>query len=126
MAFVALPHVKSGIPARHEIKLKSVTPLAGSRPGIVVEFSGVTGKLRAPGRPVGFVVKKTATGERLDWIYKADFDPSRPNVVILHATSALRETVALYYGAGVAPYVNIVDDNDMPVPAFGPVSVQPR
>jgi len=41
--------------------------------------------------------------------------------VILWTTKMPDQDVALYYGAGPAPYVNIVDDADMPLPAFGPV-----
>jgi len=35
----------------------------------------------------------------------------------------LKAPFRLIYGAGSSPYVNIVDDKDIPVPAFGPVDV---
>jgi hypothetical protein len=60
----------------------------------------------------------------VDWIYKIDFDAARPSAVILHSTGAPSQDLALYYGAGPAPHVNIVDDNDMPLPAFGPIAVR--
>jgi hypothetical protein len=31
--------------------------------------------------------------------------------------------VKLICGPGIDPYMNIVDDKDMPIPAFGPVEV---
>ena len=120
MARVALSYTKKGVPQRSEIRLKAVTRVASPKPRIVVEFSGVSGKLRAPGRPTGFSLKK-ATGETLDWIYKAELDPERPGTVVLWTTAIPGQDAALYYGAGPAPYVNIVDDDDMAVPAFGPI-----
>jgi hypothetical protein len=52
-----------------------------------------------------------------------EFDPARPQVAIRHLASPLDPDVVLYYGAGGAPYVNVVDKHDMPVPAFGPIEV---
>lgn len=125
MAYLALPYVKKGVPPRTEIRLKSAAIGNNLRPRIVVEFTGVQGRLKAEGRPTGFVLKEKQTGTLLDWIYTAEFDPVRPNAVILHATSVPNADVALYYGAGVAPYVNIVDEGGMSLPAFGPVEVKP-
>lgn len=124
MAFLALPYAMKGVAPRSEITLESVKDGGTLKPTIVVEFRGVTGKLQAPGRPLGFTLKRKETGEVLDWIYKTEFDPVRRNVAILRVTSLPKQDVVLYYGAGAAPYVNIVDDNDMPVPAFGPVEVR--
>jgi hypothetical protein len=124
MAYLALPYVKKGIPPRTEIRLKSANFSGGLRPRIVVEFTGVRGRLKSEGKPTGFVVKAKQTDKPLDWIYKAEFDPSRPSAVILHATSIPNPDVVLYYGAGVAPYVNIVDEGGMSLPAFGPVEVK--
>ena len=124
MAFLAAPYVKQTIKPRSEIKLVSVHPGKTPRPTIIVEYSGVTGKLHAPGRPTGFCLKQKQSGELLDWIYKVDFDAAQPGRVILRTTSAPNQNVVLYYGAGAAPYVNIVDENDMPLPAFGPAEIK--
>lgn len=123
MAYVALPHVMQGSPPRTEIQLRSVTPGMTPRPSIVVEFSGVGGRLRSPGRPTGFVLKKKATGQIVDWIYKVEFDSEKPNRIILWSAATPSEEMVLYYGAGAAPYCNIVDESDMAVPAFGPVEL---
>ncbi len=120
MARLAVPYAKPGTPSRTEIRLKSVTAVRTPRPGLVVRFTGVTGRLRAPGRPTGFVLKKL-TGETLDWIFKIQFDPARPDTVILRTTTLPDRDIALYYGPGPSPYVNIVDDADTPLPAFGPI-----
>jgi sialate O-acetylesterase len=127
MAFLAAPYVKKGIAPRSEIKLHSVAWAKKSKPTIVVEFTGVSGKLRASGRPTGFVLKKKGTGEVLDWIYKVDLDPSSPTRVLLHVAGGVNDMadeLVLYYGAGVNPYVNLVDDRDMAVPAFGPITIR--
>ncbi|MFO1092938.1 MAG: sialate O-acetylesterase [Planctomycetaceae bacterium] len=124
MADLAAPHVTPGAPPRAEIRLKSAAYTDGLRPRILVEFTGVRGRLTAGGRPTGFVLKDRQSGKSLDWIYKSEFDPARPGVVVLHATSIPDANVVLYYGAGAAPYVNIVDDCGRGLPAFGPVDVQ--
>jgi sialate O-acetylesterase len=123
MAHLALPYVKSGVASRTEIRLKAVTYSSGLRPRIVVAFSGVEGRLKSAGKPAGFALKEKPTGKLLDWIYKAEFDPARPEIVILHATSIPNPDVVLYYGVGVAPYVNIVDGRGMSLPAFGPMEI---
>jgi hypothetical protein len=140
MAYLALPYVKKDMPLRNEIKLRSVkfsdTSLAKPRGGeypIVVEFDGVSGKLRAPGSPAGFRLREKASEEDVDWIYAVKFDPKQPNIVTLNwrlppAKSKQAENqkwdLLLLYGPGAAPYVNITDDNDMAVPAFGPIEVK--
>lgn len=127
MAYLALPYVKAGVAPRHEIRLRSVRVGPPPRPHLVVTFDGVTGRLRAPGRPTGFVLKRKATGEPVDWLYRVDLDPARPNEAVLRVTGdaiAAKRDLALYYAPGVAPYANVVDANDMAVPAFGPVELE--
>ena len=92
MAYLALPYVKKGVPRRSEIKLKAATFGDTLRPTLRVEFSGVTGKLRAPGRPTGFSLRRKETGEALDWVYKVDLDPARPNVAVLRLASGERSS----------------------------------
>ena len=43
-------------------------------------------------------------------------------VGIFHPFQADRDR--LIYGGGMDPYVNIVDEKDIPIPAFGPVEIQ--
>jgi sialate O-acetylesterase len=125
MAYVALPYVKRGAPARTEIKLKSVNFGNTARPTIVVEFTAVSGKLRAPGRPTGFQLRNMDTGEDLEWIFKVNFSPDDPGKVILEiaAKQEPQDNLALLYAPGATPFVNVVDESDMALPAFGPVAV---
>jgi len=125
MAYVALPYVKRGAPARPEIKLKSVNFGNTARPTIVVEFTAVSGKLRAPGRPTGFQLRNMDTGEDLEWIFKVNFSPDDPGKVILEiaAKQEPQDNLALLYAPGATPFVNVVDESDMALPAFGPVAV---
>jgi hypothetical protein len=69
-------------------------------------------------------------------IYRVDFDPGDGSAVILGVFDnalinsggakfhPLSEDFSLVYGGGSSPYVNLVDEKDMPVPAFGPI--QPK
>jgi hypothetical protein len=62
----------------------------------------------------------------------ADFDPEDPagvipglfdNSQLLGKPHKLDEPVDLVYGPGTDPYVNIVDDKDIPIPGFGQLEV---
>jgi len=124
MAYLAIPYTKTGVAPRTEIRLKSVeTTVETGRPALAVEFNGVTGRLRAEGKPTGFRLRSKESGDDLNWIYKVDFDPQAPNRLILNLSRPPSPAVALVYGSGSCPYVNITDENDMPVPAFGPIDV---
>src|SRR5262245_28045765 len=80
--------------------------------------------VRPSGKPNGFCLKKNGSGETLPWIFKVEFDPTRPNAAILRVTLEQREGLEFYYAAGSAPYANLVDENDMAAPGFGPVDVK--
>jgi hypothetical protein len=54
-----------------------------------------------------------------------EFDAKDPSSVILRYFPLMTQPVDLYYGGGIAPYVNIVDAKDIPLPAFGPVEILP-
>ena len=115
---------------------------------IRVNFNGVSGRLRAAGRPVGFTLRTGRAPEDpaklypqppspdipMHVIYRVDFDPNDPAAVILGVFDnspillgkphPLTAPVSLMYGEGLDPYVNIVDEKNMPIPAFGPVEVR--
>jgi sialate O-acetylesterase len=118
-------------------------PIPG-RSLIRVRFSRVTGHLHATGRPSGFsiafpdmpadVEKQVADAGALSKagsssmpvLYTIEFDPADPTSVLLRLVGdpdSLKDRyrTVLYYGAGLNPYCNIVDDKDMAVPAFGPI-----
>jgi sialate O-acetylesterase len=128
------------------INLKEVELLQpeNRRPMVRVRFSGVTGKLTSPGLPTGFELRSQLPAQEphapaaetaMPIIYRMDFDPGDPACVILGVFDnalinsggakfhPLKAPFRLIYGAGSSPYVNIVDQKDIPVPAFGPVDV---
>jgi sialate O-acetylesterase len=129
-----------------DVKSVEIIERKNRRALIRVEFSGVRGKLTSAGRPTGFTLRPQSPPDNPEWyytnqkawrdpirvVYRVDFDPDKPNAVILglfdNATllgkpHALDEPLDLYYGAGLDPYVNIVDEFDNPIPAFGPIPI---
>ncbi|HLJ10350.1 MAG TPA: sialate O-acetylesterase [Planctomycetaceae bacterium] len=96
------------------------------RPMIRLRFSGVTGRLRAAGRATGFELRQTTPGsDVMRMAYRVDFDRDDPSALIVGVWRPFKqERDQLIYGMGVNPYVNIVDEKDMPVPAFGPIDLE--
>lgn len=90
---------------------------------IRVTFSGVNGRLTSDGRVSGFSVH-AASGERRSAIYRAEFDSTAPNVVLLHVGGKLPEGATLRYGWGKDPYCNVRDSADVGLVAFGPLPIQ--
>jgi sialate O-acetylesterase len=135
-----LPDHGSGI----SLKAIEVLQSESRRPMVRVQFSGVSGKLTAAGVPTGFALRialpaQEPTGPAasvpLHTIYRVDIDPVDPAAVILGVFDnalinsggakfhGLNEPFSIIYGPGTSPYVNIVDEKDIPIPAFGPVEV---
>lgn len=111
------------------IDLKSCEILPASDPlhnSLRVNFSGVTGSLQAKGRPTGFEFKSEDPKKDGPMIYKVEFDLGHPASVIVWYSKAITSPVKLYYGLGMNPYVNITDSRDMAIPAFGPITVDPK
>ena len=95
------------------------------RPMIRLRFRGVTGRLRAAGRATGFELRQKPGSDVMRMVYRVDFDPKDPSALIVGVWRPFKqEQDRLIYGAGVNPYVNIVDDKDIPVPAFGPIDLE--
>jgi sialate O-acetylesterase len=100
---------------------------------IRVRFAGVTGRLQAAGRPSGFSLRFPGVSDEVlakgvPVIYTTEFDPKDTAAVLLRVAGearSLSETfkAVLLYGAGLDPSCNIVDDQDMAVPAFGPITL---
>jgi sialate O-acetylesterase len=148
LAEIALTKVY-GVPGHGApIELDSIEVLQpdNCRALLRVRFKGVTGRLRAEGRPLGFELRPVdpptdADGyftDQKSWqaparvIYRVDFDPTDPAAVILGVFDNAQllgkrhpftEPVHLYHGRGSDPLINIVDERDIPLPAFGPVLV---
>jgi len=89
---------------------------------IRVRFADVNGKLTAPGRVAGFSIR-TAQHHAYRIIYKIEVDKHSPSDILLHLTEPCPQNAVLWYGFGIDPYCNVVDEADMAVPVFGPVSI---
>lgn len=90
-----------------------------------VRFKGVTGRLKSEGRANGFELRQPGPGvNTLHTVYRVDFDPADPSALIVGVFHPFAsEDEKLIYGPGLNPYANIVDERDIPVPAFGPVAL---
>lgn len=148
LAEIALTKVY-GVPGHGTpIELDSIEVLQpdNCRALLRVRFKGVTGRLRAEGRPLGFELRPVEPPadanqyftDQKAWnsparvIYRIDFDPVDPAAVILGVfdnaqllgkRQKFTEPMHLYHGRGSDPLVNIVDERDIPLPTFGPVLV---
>jgi len=95
-------------------------------PVIHLHFSGVTGRLHTPcrGQAPFFELRLDTPPRDTDPTpFRTDFDPEDPGGVIVRIQGQFSPTARLYYGSGLKPYCNIVDDAGMMVPAFGPIDV---
>ena len=92
---------------------------------IRVRFKGVNGKLQSKGDPTGFSIRSDKPNGDDPCVFKVEFDPKDPASVVVWYSAPLAKPTYLYYGAGMNPYVNIVDSKDMAVPAFGPIAISP-
>ncbi len=91
-----------------------------------VRFSGVNGRLVANGRLWGFETRAVEGNTKpLPKPWAVELDPDNTDCVIVWLNAPLEEPVDLYYGAGMNPYANLVDEKDMAVPASGPVRIGP-
>ena len=101
-------------------RLKTVVPEAQFRIRLV--FEGVHGRL-LPARNIGGFTL-LVDGKPQDWIYDASVDPARPAEVVLRMRDKLPEKATLWYGFGLMPYCNLVDEADQAAPVFGPLVVR--
>jgi acetyl esterase/lipase len=113
------PRTGGDIPGHHQTTIR-------------LRFNGVSGRLHAAGRPLGFSLRfpgitPEAARQGVPVIFTVEFDPKDPAAVLLHVTgrpdNLLKRAAVLCYGAGVDPLMNITDDKDMAIPAFGPVEI---
>lgn len=85
-----------------------------------VNFSDVNGALHAAGRVSGFSIH-APDGSYLPAIFNARVDPRDGSAVLLSIEGKLPEGAVVHYGFGKDPYCNLVDSEDMALPAFGPL-----
>ena len=90
---------------------------------IRLKFASVNGALKAAGRVSGFSISGGPDAPNAPCIYKAEIAPDDPNAIVLWVES-VPENPQLWYGRGLDPYCNVVDQADMALPVFGPVAIQ--
>ncbi len=100
---------------RLPIALRSAT-IVGSQ--IKVVFANVMGKLRAAGKPAGFTLAESKSGNA---IYRVDLRGHTAWLSLTAPPAAQAVADRLHYGFGLAPHCNITDAADRSLPVFGPV-----
>jgi len=68
----------------------------------------------------GFWVRKDGQDIAIE---RQEVDPNQPDTVVLRFEEPVPPGSELWYGLGINPAVNLVDDADMAAPVFGPVTI---
>jgi sialate O-acetylesterase len=126
LAELALTYVYNKPGHGKQIDLESITVSKANEafPVIHLKFSGVSGHLQAASQPAQFELRDASPAyKEKPLVYRVDFDPKDPASLDLVLNAPLAGPVKLICGPGIAPFLNVVDDKGMPVPAFGPVDV---
>ena len=112
-------------PLRAHVEILPGPLNAGRTPrrALYVDFSGVNGRLLAPGRVSGFSVRH-ADGQEIPIVFHASIGSAGPNTVVLELGRHLPPDARLWYGWGTDPYCNLTDEAGMGVPAFGPLALR--
>ncbi len=89
---------------------------------ISVRFKNLNGNLKSCGVPTGFYLTKNKYEPEFDVIYDIWFCE---NTVMLRAelTEDDMKDMYIYYGLGLNPYCNIIDEQGRSIPAFGPIKL---
>ncbi len=106
-------------PQKLELKKDTVT---GSY-YLLLHYKGVKGKLKANGLPCGFEMRFSNSIRLSHVIPKVALDRDDAAGLRLYLSALPEEPASLICGPGTNPTLNITDDQDMPVPAFGPLLV---
>ena len=123
VAELALTYVYDKPDHGKQIDLESVRVINSGKQ-IHLKFSGVSGKLQSAGRPEQFELRGDSPDAKdVPKIFRVDFDPEDPSALNLSVEKSIKGNVKLICGGGMNPYMNVVDDRNMPIPAFGPVEV---
>ena len=92
----------------------------GSRTVLRARYESVNGRLRPAGRISGFFVQ--SDGRQVP-MRSQKVDPDRPDTVVIRFAEPVPPGSELWYGMGLNPAVNLVDDADMAAPVFGPMQI---
>jgi sialate O-acetylesterase len=92
---------------------------------IRLKFRGVTGGLKGSPRMTGFELL-AGDSKQTPYLFRAEPDPVDPAAVLLSFNTSNNHCEAgmkLVYGSGMDPFINVLDERGMPIPAFGPFDV---
>lgn len=126
LAEIALTYVYKQPGHAKQIELESVKMCKDEKSGsnyLKLHYSGVSGKLSAPGNPGQFELR--VDGEpHIEWVVsKVEFDPEDNAGLKLFLSMVPDKPAQLVCGNGTNPYMNITDSLDNPIPAFGPIEI---
>jgi peptidoglycan/xylan/chitin deacetylase (PgdA/CDA1 family) len=88
-----------------------------------LHYQGVTGKLKSDGLPACFEIRFGKEIRLSHVISKIQTDPDDAAGLRLYLSALPEEPVSLICGSGTTPHMSITDSLDMPVPAFGPITI---
>ncbi len=126
LAEIALTYVYKQTGHAKQIELESIKMCKDEKSGsnyLKLHYSGVYGKLSAPGSPGQFELR--VDGEpHIEWVVaKVEFDPEDDAGLKLFLSMVPTTPATLVCGSGTNPYMNITDSLDNPIPAFGPIDI---
>ncbi|GMW01545.1 MAG: hypothetical protein AMXMBFR84_26820 [Candidatus Hydrogenedentota bacterium] len=87
-----------------------------------VKFRSANGTLASAGRLNGFSISAGPDGADAQCIYNQEIAADDPSVIVLWIDK-LPENAHLWYGRGLNPYCNLVDEANMAAPMMGPVAI---
>ncbi len=91
---------------------------------IRVTFTGVNGSLLPMTNIKGFTIQRGDSGKKAWTIFNAFVDPAAPDTVVLKLQNPVTPEDTLWYGAGLDPACDLVDEEDMAAPVFGPMKLE--
>ena len=91
--------------------------------GVRLEFTGVNGRLLAPSRVAGFTLRRSNQTNNELLVIRQEIDPEDPHAILLHLMFDLADQppLDLWYGWGADATSNVVDEQDLALPMFGPI-----
>ena len=123
---IALNHVYELPGHGDQIKPQSIALKKDTASGswyLLLHYLGISGKLQSAGLPVCFEIRFGSEIRLSHVISKIQTDPDDTAGLRLYLSALPEEPVSLICGAGTTPHMSITDSLDMPVPAFGPVTI---
>ncbi len=88
-----------------------------------VKFTDINGGLKAAGRLSGFSIGSGPDGPDAPCVFNQEIADDDPSVAIIWV-EGMPENPHLWYGRGLNPYCNLVDQANMAAPVMGPIPIK--